>query len=437
VSDISIGALFGWLVVFLVFAACFSGSETSMMALNRYRLRHLAHRRHGGAVRASRLLERPDRLIGLILLGQNLVNNLAAAITTVIAIRLFDEGGIAMASMLLTIVMLIFTDVLPKTVAALHPERLAFPAAYVLEPLLRLMYPVVWLVNTVANGVLRIFGLNPDDYEEMPLSREELRTVVMEAGAIIPRRHQHMLFAILDLEKVTVEDIMVPRGEIVGINLDAGSGDLEEQLLNCRHTRLPVYRGNIDQVKGMLHVRNALRLLADEEFTAEAIAALAEEPYYVPIGTPLHVQLRNFQRQRRRMGLVVNEYGDIEGLVTLDDLLEEIVGEFTTHTQSLTRDIHPQEDGSFLIDASTTIREINRATALQLPSDGPKTLNGLILEALESIPESGTSLRIGNHTVEIVQTTGQSVKTVRIMPTRDASALKSADDALPPAQGIP
>jgi len=244
-----------------------------------------------------------------------------------------------------------------------------------------------------------------------------------------------MLFAILDLEKVTVEDIMVPRGEIVGINLEAAPGDLEEQLLNCRHTRLPVYRGNIDQVSGMLHVRNALRLLADEQFTTEAIAALAEDPYYVPIGTPLHVQLRNFQRQRRRIGLVVNEYGDIEGLVTLDDLLEEIVGEFTTHTQSLTRDIHPQEDGSFLIDASTTIREINRATALQLPSDGPKTLNGLILEALESIPESGTSLRIGNYTVEIVQTTGQSVKTVRIIPTRQAAPVKSTDDALPPAQG--
>jgi Mg2+/Co2+ transporter CorB len=273
---------------------------------------------------------------------------------------------------------------------------------------------VVWPVNAIANGVLRAVGVRLEDVEEMPLSREELRTVVKEAGAMIPRKHQQMLFAILDLEKITVEDIMVPRTDINGLDLDGGAGEIEDALVHCRHTRLPVYRGNIDHIVGFLHVRRALELIKAEEFDPAALERIVGEPYYVPIGTPLHTQLMNFQRHRRRIGLVVDEYGDIAGLVTLEDLLEEIVGEFTTDAQIFNRDIQAQKDGSYLIDGAANIRDVNRQTHWQLPIDGPKTLNGLVLETLEDIPEPGTSLKLGDYIVEIVQTHGQSVKTARV-----------------------
>ena len=388
-----------------------------MMALNRYRLRHLVAKKHRGALRANALLKRPDRLIGLILLGNNFVNILASSIATILALRLIGEAGVAIAAGLMTLVILIFAEVAPKTVAALDPERVAFPAAFVLKPLLRLLYPLVWIVNTIANGVLRIFRIRPEDSSEMTLSREELRSVVKEAGAMIPRRHQQMLFGILDLEKVTVEDIMVPRNEIVGIDLEDDPADLETQLSNCRHTRLPVFRGSIDNVIGMLHVRKVPRLYDEnDEFDPTFLESVVSEPYYVPIGTPLHTQLTNFQRQKRRIGLVVDEYGNIQGLVTLEDILEEIVGEFTTDPQEFSKDIHPQDDGTYLIDGTATIREINRSLKWKLPASGPKTLNGLILETFETIPDVGTSMRIDDYTVEIVHIAGQSVKTARITP---------------------
>jgi Mg2+/Co2+ transporter CorB len=389
-----------------------------MMALNRYRLRHLVAKKHRGALRANALLKRPDRLIGLILLGNNFVNILASSIATILALRLIGEAGVAIAAGLMTLVILIFAEVAPKTVAALDPERVAFPAAFVLKPLLRLLYPLVWIVNTIANGVLRIFRIRPEDSSEMTLSREELRSVVKEAGAMIPRRHQQMLFGILDLEKVTVEDIMVPRNEIVGIDLEDDPADLETQLSNCRHTRLPVFRGSFDNVIGMLHVRKVPRLYDEnDEFDPTFLESVVSEPYYVPIGTPLHTQLTNFQRQKRRIGLVVDEYGNIQGLVTLEDILEEIVGEFTTDPQEFSKDIHPQDDGTYLIDGTATIREINRSLKWKLPASGPKTLNGLILETFETIPDVGTSMRIDDYTVEIVHIAGQSVKTARITPT--------------------
>lgn len=386
------------------------------MALNRYRLRHLAEQKHRGALRASRLLEKPDRLIGLILLGNNFVNILASSIATIIALRLLGEAGIAVAAMLLTLVVLIFAEVTPKTMAALKPERIAFPVSFILGPLLKLLYPFVWAVNLIANGVLKLLGISPQvDGGDMALSHEELRTVVKEAGALIPKRNQQMLFGILDLEQVTVEDIMIPRNEVVGIDIDCDPNELQEQLRECRHTRNPIYHGTIDNVVGILHVRKMRDLLDKplDELTANAIGELAVEPYYVPIGTPLHTQLNNFQRQKRRLGLVVDEYGDVQGLVTLEDILEEIVGEFTTDP-GYNKDIHQQDDGSYLIDGSATIREINRTLKWKLDTKGPKTLNGLILETLETIPETGTSLRIKNYALEILQTTGQSVKTVRI-----------------------
>ena len=418
-DDIPIGALFAALAVLILLSAFFSGSETAMMALNRYRLKHLRDQKHKGAMRASALLEKPDRLIGLILLGNNFVNILASSIATIIAIRLYGEVGIAIAALLLTIVILIFAEVTPKTMAALRPEKIAFPVSFILKPLLKILYPLVWLVNLIANGVLKLLGISPDDDNgEMALSREELRTVVKEAGTMIPQRHQQMLFGILDLEKVTVEDIMIPRNEVIGIDLDTDHDELEDQLRSCRHTRIPIFNGNLDNIVGVMHVRKIPDLLEQpEEDRASAINEKMIEPYYVPIGTPLHTQLNNFQREKRRIGFVVDEYGDIQGLVTLEDILEEIVGEFTTDP-GYNKDIHEQKDGTYLIDASANIRDINKSLNWTLNTEGPKTLNGLIIETLENIPETGTSLRIGDYIIEILQTTKRSVKTVRIQPVK-------------------
>jgi len=416
-SDIPLAVLFGALIFLILLSAFFSGSETGLISLNRYRLRHLAKAKHPGATRANRLLERPDRLIGLILLGNNFVNILASSIVTLIALELMGEAGIAVAAILLTVVILIFAEVTPKTLAALHPERIAFPASYVLGPLLWLLYPLVWVINGIANGLLRLLGVAPAAADAQHLSTEELRTVVNEAGALIPRRHQKMLLNILDLEKVTVEDIMVPRNEVFAIDLADEWSTIVKQLTASQHTRIPVCREGIDHVVGILHIRNVLPLLTREDFGKDALNDILREPYFVPEGTPLNQQLLNFQRQKRRIGLVVDEYGDIQGLVTLEDILEEIVGEFTTAPSTTVRDVYPQEDGSFLVDGGANIRELNRTLHWQLPTDGPKTLNGLILEYLETIPEPGTSLRLAGYPLDIMQTTGNAVKIARIDPT--------------------
>ncbi|NIR61634.1 MAG: HlyC/CorC family transporter [Gammaproteobacteria bacterium] len=415
-EEIPISALLAVLVFLIALSGFFSGSETALMTLNRYRLRHLARAGHRGAVRSSRLLERPDRLIGLILLGNNFVNILASSVATVIALRLIGEAGIAVAAGLLTIVILIFAEVAPKTLAALHPERLAFPASFLLGPLLRALYPIVWVINGIANTLLRPFGVSTEESLAQPLSREELRTVVMEAGAMIPQRHQKMLLNLLDLEKATVEDIMVPRNEIVGIDFEDDWEEIVEQIENTQYTRLPVYAGSIDNVRGVLHLRQILKLMIAERFTRKDLEQSLSEPYFIPEETPLNVQLLNFQRVQRRTGLVVDEYGEILGLVTLEDILEEVVGEFTTDPSASIREIHPQDDGSYLVDAGVSIRVLNRALNTKLPTHGPKTLNGQILEYLETIPEPGTSLLLSGYPVEIVQTKGNAVKTARIRP---------------------
>ena len=415
-SDVSLGVLAGALFVLIILSAFFSGSETGMMALNRYRLRHLARQKHKGALKASALLEKPDRLIGLILLGNNFVNILASSLATVLALRLMGEAGIAIAAGLLTLVILIFAEVAPKTLAALNPERIAFPAAYVLTPLLKISYPLVATVNWFSNGVLRLFKVSPGDIDPEQLSSEELRTVVNEAGAMISGRYRRMLVSILDLESVTVNDIMVPKAEINGIDLEDDKQTILEQLTNSQHTLLPLFRGDVDDIVGILHLRKMLDPIEHGDLEVEALPRFADEPYFVPAGTPLNTQLTNFQRQKSRLGLVVDEYGDIEGLVTLEDILEEIVGEFTTDFAARSPDIHPQEDGTYLIDASVTVRELNRTMQWGLPTDGPKTLNGLILEYLESIPEPGTSLLLSGFPVEIVQTSENAVKTARVNP---------------------
>ncbi len=415
--EIPLWVLFLALALLVMFSAFFSGSETGLISLNRYRLRHLAKDGDPGALRASDLLKRPDRLIGLILLGNNFVNILAASIAGFIATRLLGDVGVVVAPFILTVVVLIFAEITPKTLAALHPERFAFPATLVLKPMLRGLYPLVWLLNTIPNGLLRLIGVSQEDVESHNISSEELRTVVNEAGAMIPQRHQKMLLNILDLEKVTVEDIMVPRNEIGGIDLDDDWEAILNQISTSQHTRLPVFQGDINNVEGFVHLRNVLALQRKNELTREDLIKLIREAYFVPEGTPLNTQLLNFQKQRRRIGMVVDEYGDVQGLVTLDDILEEIVGEFTTDpAASTSKEIHPQEDGSFLVDGSANIRELNRVMHWDLPTEGAKTLNGMITEYLENIPESGTSLLLGGYPVEIVQTSSNSVKTVRIDP---------------------
>ncbi len=410
------GALFTALAFLVILSAFFSGSETALMTLNRYRLRHLAKAKHPGAVRASKLLERPDRLIGLILLGNNFVNILASSIATVIALRLWGEPGIALAAGLLTLVILIFAEVAPKTLAALRPERVAFPAAYAYVPLLKLFYPVVWVVNSIANSLLKLLGVSPEESSSSALSSEELRTVVLEASAMIPKRHRRMLLSILDLEKATVEDIMVPRNEIVGIDFTQSRDDIIAQLANSQYNRMPVFEGNIDNIRGILHARKALHALLQDQAGKKELARYISRPYFIPEGTPLNQQLLNFQQERQRIALIVDEYGDVQGLVTLEEILEEIVGEFTTDPSANIRDIQPQPDGSCLVDGSANIREINRTVGWELPVDGPKTLNGLIIEYLESIPEPGTSLRVAGYPIEIIQTQANVVRRARIQP---------------------
>ncbi|CAM4093515.1 HlyC/CorC family transporter [Vreelandella rituensis] len=402
-DDFPLGLLFGLLALLVLLSAFFSSSETGMMSINRYRLSHQANSGDSRAKRVVRLLARPDRLIGVILIGNNFVNNLAASIATIIAIHFFGEvTGPVVATSLLTITILIFAEVTPKTYAAIRPERVAYPTSVVLEPLLKLLYPLVWLVNVLSNSLLKLAGVKSVEGGGDNLSRDELRTIVHEAGTLIPYRHQTMLLSILDLENVTVNDIMVPRHEVVGIDLDDSLEDILTQVRTSQHTRVPVYKGDINNIIGMLHLRNAARFLSRDEVTKAAIVQEARDPYFIPESTPLHTQLLNFQKQKRRIGIVVDEYGDVEGLVTLEDILEEIVGEFTTDV-SEDQEIHQQEDGSNVIEGTANIREINKALGWQLPTDGPKTLNGLILEHLEAFPEGPVCLQVGNTRMEILE----------------------------------
>ncbi|QFU00355.1 Magnesium and cobalt efflux protein CorC [Halomonas sp. THAF5a] len=419
-DDFPLGLLFGLLFLLVCLSAFFSSSETGMMSINRYRLSHQASSGETRAQRVMRLLARPDRLIGVILIGNNFVNNLAASIATIIAIHFFGEvTGPAVATALLTITILIFAEVTPKTFAAIKPERIAYPASLALEPLLKLLYPLVWLVNAISNGLLRLLGVKSIDGGADHLTRDELRTVVHEAGTLIPRRHQSMLLSILDLENVTVNDIMVPRHEVVGLDLDDDLEDILAQIRTSQHTRVPVYKGDINNIIGMLHLRNAARFLSRGDVTKAAIVQEAREPYFIPESTPLHTQLLNFQKQKRRIGIVVDEYGDVEGLVTLEDILEEIVGEFTTDVAGLDQEIHPQEDGSHLIDGTANIRDINKALGWQLPTDGPKTLNGVILEHLESFPDGPVCLQIGQVRMEILEVRDNLITAARCwLPVR-------------------
>lgn len=420
-DDIHIGALCVALVLLIGCSAFFSSSETGLMTLNRYRLRHRAKAGDKAAQRVGQLLERPDRLIGLILLGNNFVNILASSLATIIAIHFLGDAGIAVSTLALTLILLVFGEVAPKTLAALHPERIAYPASVVLAPLLKVFYPLVWLTNLVVNNLLRLFRVNIQTSNQQSLSAEELRTVVLEAGVMIPKRHQAMLLGILELEEITVNDIMVPRNEIEGIDLEDEWPEIVEQLTRSPYTRLLVYRGTIDQVIGLLHLRKVLHLMIHKpDFTRTNLEELLREPYFIPEGTSLTRQLLNFQQQRRRVGLVVDEYGDVLGLVTLEDILEEIVGEFTTDpAASGNRELAARADGGYAIDGRTAIRSINRMLGWTLPTDGPRTLNGLVMEQLEAIPEPGARLTLAGHPTEIVEISGNRVKTAVMWPNPD------------------
>ncbi|MBS0395870.1 MAG: HlyC/CorC family transporter [Proteobacteria bacterium] len=421
-GGMSLGAWTAGLVIAIVLSAFFSSTETALMSINRYRLRHLASRGHAGARLTERLLARPDRLIGVVLLGNTLATVAAGSIVTLVTLELAGPHWLAAANGALTIVLLLFSEVGPKTYGALHAERLALPAAYVYRPLLWLTHPLVWLISGITGGLLRLVGVSAERVASHSLSADELRTVVAEAGALIPLKHQQMLVSILDLERVRVDDIMVPRSEVAGIDI----GDDWERVLGAlreaQHTRLPVYEGDLDHIVGILHLKKVARELARGELDRGRLLAIARqrEPYYVPEGTTLQQQLVAFQAEHRRHAYVVDEYGDVQGLVTIEDILEEIVGEFTSLPYAMRRDVRAEEDGSYVVAGGTTVRALNRALGWTLPTGGPKTLNGLILEYLETIPEPGTSLKLAGHPVEVLQLADNAVKTVRIWPAPPA-----------------
>jgi len=414
-DDVPIGALAIALTLLILLSAFFSASEIGMMALNRYRLKHLAESGHRAARIAHKLLERPDRVLGVILLGNNFANLAASAVTTIIALKIFGEASIAVATALLTITILIFAEVAPKTIAAMQPERVAFPAAYVLRFLLKVCYPIIWLINQIVNQMLRLLGV-PLDKRGDQISTEELRLAVMDAGTLIPKTHQAMLLGILDLEKITVEDVMVPRGQIQGIDFDDDWDDILAQLTRSRYTRLAIYRGSLENVIGMIHMRKVLNGLRENKLSRETLIQSMTEPYFIPEGTPLNTQLLNFKKTKRRIGFVVDEYGDIMGLVTLDEILEEIVGDFSTEAIGKIEDIRPQADGSYLVKGGASIRDLNRKLGWELPSDGSRTINGLITEYLEDIPAPGTSLMLNGYQVDVMRTRGTAVEVARIRP---------------------
>lgn len=388
------------------------------MAINKYRLKHLENEGHKGAKRVAELMSRPDRTIGLILIGNNLVNIGAAVLAGIISVRFFgDVWGPLVATGALTLVVLIFAEVTPKTMAALYPEKIAFPSSFILLILMKILYPAVWAVNGITNGILILLRVSPEQREQHSLSSEELRTVVNESGGLLQDKHQNMLINLLDLEKINAEDIMVPRNEIYALDINDDWKDILKGLTNAQHTRLLLYRDNIDDAVGFIHVRDALRLLSKEDFTKTTLLRAVREIYYTPEGTSLFILLQKLQQNKERIGLVVDEYGDIQGLFTLEDILEEIVGDFTTGMAvDASEEVEEQLDGSFVIDGGASIREINKEMDWQLPTDGPKTINGLILEFMEDIPETGISIQIAGYPIEIIEVKDNKVSQAKISP---------------------
>src|SRR3990167_1898164 len=389
-----------------------------MMALNRYRLRHLVRKGNVAAKRVSELLNRTDRLLGIILLGNTFANILASAVATIIGVYYFGDVGVFAVTILLTLVILIFAETAPKTLAALYPQRVAFPVSLPLKILLIFLYPLVWFINMVANGILSLFRIKVHDHVAEPLSAEELRTVVYEATGKISSGYQKMLLRILSLGQITIEDVMVPRNEINGIDISDEWDKILKQLSDVEHARMPIYRESIDHVIGMLNMRKLLTLLPQGELTKDKLVKLASEVTFIPEMTLLSRQLLNFQKENKTIGLVVDEYGDIQGLVTLQDILEEIVGEFAMDMEDVARLIQPQKDGSYVVDARISLRDLNRVTGWELPIEGPKTLSGLVVEYLEMIPIAGIGLRVVGYPMEVLKVSGNTVRMVQVWPEK-------------------
>jgi Mg2+/Co2+ transporter CorB len=409
--------IFGSVLFLLIcLSGFFSIAETGLMAINRYRLRHKARLNQRHAVVILKLLKRPDRLLGMILIGNNLANIVASALATMIALHVWGEKGVIFSTVLLTLLILIFAEVAPKTVAALYPERVSRVVARPVSIMLIVFFPFVWLINTVTNGLLRLLHIQVSHRPLEPLSREELRSVVYDTAGKMSRQYQSMLLGILDLNKAAVDDVMIPRHQITGIDIDQPWQVVQKQLSHSPHDWLPIYHDSINEVVGILHLRELTgKLMAGQSLDKEKLLKLLKEPYFIPEGTPLNIQLLNFQQQRKRMALVVDEYGEIQGLITLEDILEEIVGEFTTTVESSSR-VDLQADGSYIVDGSITLRELNRVTSWHLPTTGPRTLSGLVIEYLEAMPVEGVAMRIGGYVIEVQEVKDNLVKVAQIFP---------------------
>ncbi len=420
---------FAALVVLLILSGFFSIAETSMMALNRYRLKHLVAQDHGGARRASELLRRTDRLLGMILIGNNIVNAAAATLASLIAVEFFGQGKTAYAASTLTIsfLIIVFAEITPKVIGATYPEKIALPLAYVLGPLQRVFFPAVWFVNLFARPLLWLAGVRPErDSEVAKLTPGEIRTLVLESSSFMPKKHVSILLNLFDLGSITVQDIMVPRAKIESIRLDDDLDSIARHLATAYHMRLPVFRSGVGDVVGVLHLRKVLGPLHSGGLDKEALELLLAEPYYVPATTPVLAQMQYFQENRERIALVVDEYGELMGLVALEDIIEEIIGKFTTSLPSAAPALFWDEEGTAAADGAMPVREVNRALGLNLPTDGPKTLNGLILEHLQDIPEADVSIKIADVPMEIVHAQGRAVKSVRIFRPSEPVADEAA-----------
>jgi len=427
-DDISLGALFGILLLLLVCSGFFSGSETSMMAINRHRLNHLVRKGNKSAKLTARLLGKVDKLLGSILLGNTLLNVAAAALSEIIILRLFGHNELAMliGTLVIAFVILVFSEIMPKVIAASHPERVALPFSYLLSPLVTLFHPVVSVATAIVRGLLWLLRINiQTDQSKQKLTLEELRGLVLDAEHFMPRKHQKMLLNLVDLERITVNDVMIPRNQIEALDINAEADDLRQQIITCHHTLLPVYADTPSNIIGILHIKRVPALLQETTLDLTRLREILNEPYFIPSDTPLLKQLQQFQERHSRLGLVVDEYGELLGLVTLENILEEIVGEFTTQSPSQTGKFLRQEDGSFLLEGSSSLREMNRKLGFHLPLDGAKTLNGLILDHLEDIPETGTSLKIAGYPIEVIQTQDRIVKVARIFPATSKVSSKN------------
>lgn len=404
------------LALLILLAAFFACAETGLMAVNRYRLRHKARLKKNYAILLLKLLKRPDRLLGAILIGSTVATMLASSLATLLAYHFWGNNGALIAEFFVIVVVLIFAEITPKTVAAVYPDQVAKWVAYPIKIMLQALYPIVWFTNTLTNGLLRLLHIRITNQKVESLTREELRSVVYDTAGKISRQYQNMLLGILDLSKLTVDDVMIPRHEIPAINIEESWQDILHQLKNFHQDWVPFYRENMNQIMGILYTHDVMpALLSTHSLSKEILHQFLQEPYFVPEGTPLNVQLAYFQRNHDKVAFVVDEYGEIQGMLTLNDILEEIVGDFT-HSMSTGKRIQLQADGSYLVNGAVTVREFNRTTNWSLPLRGPRTINGLIIEFLESLPHAGSAMLINNYPIEIIQVKENRVKQARIFP---------------------